>query len=98
VHLDAPAPVDLRELSCWMYSDEIKDRAVWLVFQVSREPGGRTAAVHAVADQLGIDRETLRCWVRQTHMAFGVRARTPMPGERRIAQAGAEQPRTARHQ
>ena len=55
------------------YSDEIKDRAVRMVFQVRRESGQRQGAVAAVAVKLGVNRETLRGWVRQAEIDGGQR-------------------------
>ncbi len=55
------------------YSDEIKDRAVRMVFQIRRESGQRRGAVAAVAAKLGVNRETLRNWVRQAEIDGGQR-------------------------
>jgi transposase len=55
------------------YSDEIKDRAVRMVLQIRRESGQRQGAVAAVAAKLGVNRETLRNWVRQAEIDGGQR-------------------------
>ncbi len=68
------------------YSDEIKDRAVRMVFQVRRESGQRTGAVAAVAAKLGINRETLRGWVRQAEVDSGQRPGTSTVDGQRLAE------------
>jgi transposase len=68
------------------YSDEIKDRAVRMVFQIRRESGQRTGAVAAVAAKLGINRETLRGWVRQAEVDSGQRPGTSTVDAQRVAE------------
>ena len=55
------------------YSDELKQRAVRMVFQIQRESGKDKGAIAGVADKLGINRETLRNWVRQSQVDAGAR-------------------------
>jgi transposase len=68
------------------YSDEIKDRAVRMVFQVRRESGQRQGAIAGVAAKLGINRETLRGWVRQAEVDAGARPGTSSADAQRIAE------------
>jgi len=58
---DAPAMSRSRE-----YSDELRERAIRLVFE-SKRP------IAHVARDLGIDKEALRQWVRQAEADRGVR-------------------------
>jgi len=68
------------------YSDEIKDRAVRMVFQVRRESGQRQGAVAAVAARWGINRETLRGWVRQAEVDSGQRPGMSTVDAQRVAE------------
>ena len=68
------------------YSDEIKDRAVRMVFQVRRESGQRQGAVAAVAAKLGVNRETLRNWIRQAEIDGGQRPGISTADAQRIAE------------
>jgi transposase len=68
------------------YSDEIKDRAVRMVFQIRRESGQRQGAVAAVAAKLGVNRETLRNWVRQAEIDGGRRPGVSTVDAQRIAE------------
>ena len=68
------------------YSDEIRDRAVRMVFQVRRESGQRQGAVAAVAAKLGVNRETLRGWVRQAEIDGGARPGISTADAQRIAE------------
>jgi len=68
------------------YSDEIKDRAVRMVYQVRRESGQRQGAIAVVATKLGVNRETLRTWVRQSEIDAGNRAGVSTSDAQRIAE------------
>ena len=68
------------------YSEEIKDRAVRMVFQVWRESGQRQGAVAAVAAKLGVNRETLRNWIRQAEIDGGQRPGISTADAQRIAE------------
>ncbi|MCO1340325.1 transposase [Kocuria polaris] len=46
------------------YSDEMKARAVELVLHAQADPATAEGAVTRVAKELGINRETMRVWVR----------------------------------
>jgi transposase len=68
------------------YSDEIRDRAVRMVLQVQRESGHRYGAVASVATKLGVNRETLRGWVRQAEIDSGQGPGTSTSDAQRIAE------------
>ncbi len=68
------------------YPDELRERAVRMVFQVREESGQQLGAVARVADQLGINRETLRNWVRQAEIDTGRRPGTSTVDAQRIAE------------
>jgi len=55
------------------YPDEVRERAVRMVFQIWEESGQQHGAIARVADRLGVNRETLRNWVRQTEVDAGKR-------------------------
>ncbi len=68
------------------YPEELRERAVRMVFQVREESGQQVGAVARVADQLGVNRETLRNWVRQAEVDGGKRPGTSTVDAQRIAE------------
>jgi transposase len=68
------------------YPDELRERAVRMVFQVRDGSGQQVGAVARVADQLGVNRETLRNWVRQAEIDTGRRPGTSTVDAQRIAE------------
>jgi transposase len=68
------------------YPDEVRERAVRMVFEVREESGQRQGAIARVADRLGINRETLRGWVRQAEVDGGKRPGTSTVEAQRIAE------------
>lgn len=52
------------------YPVELKDRAVRLAVDARRDPETRRGAIARIAEQLGVSRESLRCWVRDAESAF----------------------------
>jgi transposase len=68
------------------YPDELRDRAVRLVFEIRKSSGQKQGAVARIADQLGINRETLRGWVRQAEVDDGQRPGTSTGDAQRIAE------------
>jgi len=68
------------------YPDELRERAVRMVFQIREESGQQTGAVARVAGQLGVNRETLRNWVRQAEIDGGKRPGTSTTDAQRIAE------------
>src|SRR2546426_12813491 len=67
------------------YPDELRERAVWMVMEVRQQTGGQPGAIARVADQLGINRETLRNWVRQAEVDAGQRPGVPTAEQQSIA-------------
>ena len=58
------------------YSEELKQRAVRMVFQLREETGDAYGTVKRVAEQLDIGVESLRSWVKQAEIDGGQRAGT----------------------
>jgi transposase len=57
------------------FPEELRERAVRLVLDVEEEAGSVSGACRRVGEQLGIDADTLRGWVKQTQIDSG-----PRPG------------------
>lgn len=55
------------------YPDEIRERAVRMVFEVRQATGQRRGAIARVARQLNVNRGSLRNWVRQAEIDSGWR-------------------------
>jgi transposase len=68
------------------YTDELCDRAVRLVLELRKSSGQKQGAVARVADQLGVNRETLRNWVNQAEVDSGARPGTSSVDAQRIAE------------
>src|SRR5512132_1668016 len=58
------------------YPQELRDRAVRMVFEIRQQTGG----------QLGAHREALRNWVRQAEVDAGQRPGVPTVDQQRIAE------------
>jgi len=58
------------------YSEELKQRAVRMVFQLREETGEKQGSVKRVAEQLDVGVESLRLWVKQAEIDSGTRAGT----------------------
>jgi transposase len=68
------------------YPQELRGRAVRMVFEVREQTGGQPGAIARVADQLGVHREALRGWVRQAEVDQGDRPGVPSAEQQRIAE------------
>jgi transposase len=68
------------------YTDELRERAVRLVLELRKSSGQKQGAVARVADQLGVNRETLRSWVNQAEVDSGARPGTSSADAQRIAE------------
>ena len=68
------------------YSDELRERAVRMVFELRAQSGQATGTIARVADQLGVHREALRTWVRQAEVDSGKRPGTSTSDAQRIAE------------
>lgn len=68
------------------YPDELRDRAVLLVEDVAGDAGSVTAACRRIGEQLGINTDTLRGWVKQAQIDAGKRPGTSTADAVRIRQ------------
>jgi len=68
------------------YPQELRDRAVRMVFEFRQQTGGQPGAIVRVAEQLGVHREALRTWVRQAEVDTGKRPGVPTAEQQRIAE------------
>jgi transposase len=68
------------------YPDELRERAVRMVFEVRAQAGQSKGSVARVAGQLGVNPETLRGWVAQAEVDEGTRPGTPTADRQRIAE------------
>jgi transposase len=67
------------------YPDELRERAVRMVFEVREQSGQPRGGVARVAKHLGINPETLRNWVNQVEVDDGVRPGTSTTDAARLA-------------
>ncbi len=56
------------------YSQEVRERAVRMVFEHGGEYASEWEAIGSIASKIGCSAETLRKWVRQTEVDSGRRA------------------------
>lgn len=68
------------------YPDELRERAVRMVFEVRQQTGEKHGAVSRVARDLGVGAETLRNWVRRAEIDSGSRPGISTVDAQRIAQ------------
>lgn len=66
------------------YPAELRERAVAMVFELRKENGQKQGSIRRVADQLGINPETLRNWTRQAEVDTGQRGGTTTVEAERI--------------
>ena len=64
------------------YSAEVRERAVRMYTEARSSHGSETAALQAVAEKLGCNRETLRAWVRRAEGAGDANALSAVERDR----------------
>ena len=68
------------------YPDELRGRAIRLVLDVEEETGNVTAACRRIGEELGINKDTLRGWVKRVQIDSGKRPGTTTADAARIRQ------------
>lgn len=68
------------------YPEELRERAIRMAVDLRRDPATRQGALARVAEQLGINPETLRNWVNQAEVDAGDRPGTTSADAVRIAE------------
>jgi transposase len=68
------------------YPDELRQRAVRLVHQITEERGSNHGVVAEVARRLGVGDQSLRTWVKQAEIDNGRRPGTSSSEAQRIAE------------
>jgi len=67
------------------YPEELRERAVRMVFEVREQSGEKHGVITRVARELGVGTESLRNWVRQAEIDTGRRGGTSTADGQRIA-------------
>jgi transposase len=68
------------------YPDELRERAVQMVFELQAETGNARGSIARVGQRLGINTETLRNWVNKAEVDSGERPGTATVDKKRIAE------------
>ena len=68
------------------YPDEVRDRAVRLVLDIAESAGSVSGACRRIGEELGINPDTLRGWVKQAQVDSGSRPGTTTADVARIRQ------------
>jgi transposase-like protein len=68
------------------YPDELRERATRMAVDARRDPATRAGALKRIAEQLGINAETLRNWVVQAEIDEGHRPGTTTDDATRLAE------------
>lgn len=72
------------------YPQDVRDRAVRMVREAREDPQRRRGALVRVAEQLGVNKETLRNWVKQADIDDGQRPGTTTDQAEELKQLRAE--------
>jgi transposase len=68
------------------YPDEVRDRAVRLVLDMAESAGSVSGGCRRVGEELGINADTLRGWVKQAQVDSGSRRGTTTADAGRVRQ------------
>ena len=68
------------------YPDELRERAVKMVFEIREREGKGLGEIARVAGQLGVHREALRSWVQRAEIDAGIQPGTTTGDKQRIAE------------
>jgi transposase len=68
------------------YPEELRERAVRMVFEIREQSGEKHGVITRVARELGIGTESLRGWVNQAEVDAGGRPGTSSADAQRIAE------------
>ena len=68
------------------HPEELRERAVKMVFEVRAETGNERGSIARIGRQLGINTETLRNWVNKAEVDSGQRPGTTTEDRKRIAE------------
>jgi len=68
------------------YPDELRERAVKMVFEIREREGKGRGELARVARQLGVSHEAVRTWVQRAEIDGGTRPGTTTDDRQRIAE------------
>jgi transposase len=68
------------------YGDELGERTTLVAVELRRDLATRNGAIQRLAEQLGIDPEALRVWVKRAEVDEGVRPGTTSADAQRIGE------------
>ena len=68
------------------YPDELRERAVKMIFEIREREGKGHGELARVARQLGVSHETIRTWVQRAEIDGGMRPGTTTEDRQRIAE------------
>lgn len=68
------------------YPDELRERAVKMVFEIREREGKGRGELARVARQLGVSHEAVRSWVQRAEIDGGTRPGTTTDDKQRIAE------------